>query len=222
MIRVKICGLTTVDDGLAAAAAGADAIGFVFAPSSRQVTPSQARRIGQALPPFVLRVGVFVDAALDDLRSIISEAGLHVVQLHGGEDNDVIRTVQAWGLPVIKSVAVGKEHALDNVASINADGLLLDTYHPRHAGGTGQTFDWSLARHVETKLMAAGRNTPVILAGGLRPDNVASALEAIRPYAVDVSSGVEKAPGRKCPIMMKQFVQKVRSFHGYDENVRGA
>lgn len=222
MIRIKICGLTTAADAQAAADAGADAIGFVFAPSSRQVTPAQARRIGRDLPPFVLKVGVFVDPSLDELRRGASEAGLHIVQLHGDEDNDLIRTVQGWGFPVIKSVPVGKGDILDNLVPIEANGLLLDTYHPQQAGGTGQTFDWSLARRGEARLRAAGRRTPIILAGGLGPDNVEQAVRTVRPYAVDVSSGVEKSPGQKCPDKMIQFVQKARSFHGHDKNVRGA
>lgn len=212
MIRVKICGLTSEPDARAAADAGADAVGFVFAPSPRRIEPERAAIVGRALPPFLSRVGVFVDEPLEAVASIARTARLHVIQLHGGEERDFVRAVrERTGLPVIKAVAVRDEASVVALDEMEADGLLLDAYDPALAGGTGVTFDWRLARLAMERLRAGGKGTPVILAGGLNPDNVQDAVQFVKPYGVDVSSGVELSPGKKCPDKIARFVRKARA-----------
>jgi len=210
--RVKICGLTTVEDAQAAAAAGADMIGFVFAPSPRQVDAAQAAGIAAVLPPFVLRVGVFVDADYDTICRTAAQARLDALQLHGSENNALLERLRRDGHRVIKAVRVRDEASLDGIADIVADALLLDAGGGARAGGTGRTFDWRLACLAKERLREQGRSVPLILAGGLRPDNVADALRQAVPDGVDVSSGVEQAPGRKCPQRMREFVMRVRRY----------
>lgn len=219
---MKICGITSPQDGRAAVRAGADAVGFVFAASSRRVDEETAALIGDALPPFVTKVGVFVDARLDVIAQTAKAARLHVVQLHGGEDNEFIAAVRRLGYTVVKAIAVRDESVVTDLLHIDADALLLDTYDPAQAGGTGETFDWRLAVAAKGRLEAAGNDTPIMLAGGLKPSNVQPALKAVQPYAVDVSSGVELAPGRKCSIKMHDFVSKVRQWHGNEQCAHGA
>lgn len=195
MVRVKICGLTTVADALAAARLGADLLGLVFATSPRQVTPRQAREIIQALPRWVQTVGVFVDTPPQEVQQVRLFCGLHLVQLHGKESAE---EVAALGRGVIKAIRVGQGTELNPLAYPSAT-LLLDAYVPGRAGGTGQSFDWSRA-------VELARRRPVILAGGLNPDNVARAVEIVKPYAVDVSSGVESQPGRKDHDQIARFI----------------
>jgi indole-3-glycerol phosphate synthase/phosphoribosylanthranilate isomerase len=203
-IHVKVCGITSVEDALAAARAGADAIGFIFwSRSPRFVSVETARRICRALPPFVTRVGVFVDALRQDLVSTAEAVGLDVLQLHGSESPQDIA-----GLPrrVLKALRVGSDFRVEDALRYQGctSGILLDTRVEGLAGGTGQTFDWSVAREVR-------RRTPFLaLAGGLDPDNVRDAIEAARPDAVDVSSGVESSPGRKDPERVRAFIDAVR------------
>jgi indole-3-glycerol phosphate synthase/phosphoribosylanthranilate isomerase len=203
--RVKICGITSVEDGLAAARAGADAVGFVFWPRSpRAVDVAAARAIAAALPPFITRVGVFVDAGREELCRVAEAVGLDVLQLHGPDS-----PASLDGLPrrVLKAVSVGPgfrpEEALRYVA--HGAGLLLDTHQDGVPGGTGRTFDWSLVRPLRQQAPF------VVLAGGLNPDNVGAAIRAVRPDGVDVSSGVERAPGHKDPEKLRAFVDAVRS-----------
>jgi indole-3-glycerol phosphate synthase/phosphoribosylanthranilate isomerase len=205
-VAVKICGITSKDDAAMAVAAGADALGFVFWPKSpRAVDAATARDIAATLPPFILRVGVFVDTPPAEMRRIADEVGLDMVQLHGHES--VAEVAQA-PRRAVKAVRVGPgfqpEEALRYGGTAAA--LLLDTRVDGEGspGGTGRTFDWSLVRPVR-------EGTPfLILAGGLHPDNVAEAIAAVRPDAVDVSSGVESAPGRKDPAKVRAFVDAVR------------
>jgi phosphoribosylanthranilate isomerase len=204
-VRVKICGITAPEDGVMAAAAGADAIGLVFWPkSSRFVEYERAAEIHRALPPFVLRVGVFVDATRDELERAIAAGGLDMVQLHGQEPPD------RMGEPtrrVLKALRVGPgfqpEQALAYEGRVA--GLLLDTQSSAAPGGTGETFDWSLAAALRPRV------SHLVLAGGLTADNVGRANAAVRPDAVDVSSGVESAPGRKDPTKVLAFIQAVRN-----------
>ena len=200
MVRVKICGLTNAHDALAAASAGADALGFIFAPSPRQVQPDQVRAIVAQLPPLVLTVGVFVDSPLEQIKAVRDFCSLDAVQLHGQETPDL---VQALGGRVIKGVRVGADRPipLDDFPSAI---LLLDTYSPNQAGGTGHTFDWELAR-------GPALRRPIILAGGLTPDNIIQAINKVRPYAVDVSSGVETEPGRKDHEKLECFIRRAKS-----------
>ncbi|MBM7854652.1 phosphoribosylanthranilate isomerase [Desulfohalotomaculum tongense] len=180
-VRVKICGIQDLTTALAAVKYGAHALGFVFAPSFRQVSPDQAREISLNLPPFVSRVGVFVNASIDEVRRIAAYCNLDFVQLHGDEPP---RYASELGLPVIKAFRVKDITVLRQAAEYPARAVLLDAYTPGAAGGTGHTFNWQWLKEVRVKC-------PVILAGGLTPDNVAAAIKAVRPYAVDVSSGVE-------------------------------
>jgi phosphoribosylanthranilate isomerase len=202
---VKICGLTTVEDALAAARLGVDAIGLVFSPQSpRWVDRDKARQITRALPPFVLRVGVFVDAPAETIARTAEDVGLDVLQLHGQETpEDIARLPRR----VIKAVSVGEGFAAEDALRYEgrAAGILLDTRATGRPGGTGQTFDWTLARQVREKASF------LALAGGLTPDNVHLALTSVRPDLVDVSSGVESSPGRKDVEKMRAFVEAVRA-----------
>jgi len=197
--RIKICGITNLDDALAACRMGADALGFVLAPSPRQVSPEQARAIIAALPPLVNTVGVFVDATPVEVSELRRFCGLDWVQLHGDENEDY---AAALGRRVIKALRVSVERIPDAAAYPGCP-LLLDTYHPQAVGGTGQSFDWSLAQ-------AVARQRPIILAGGLTPDNVSRAIKQVQPFAVDVSSGVEKQKGVKDHERIASFIAQVR------------
>ena len=185
---VKICGITRVEDAQAAVAAGANALGFVFWPKSpRYVDPARARDIVATLPPSVTPIGVFVDQPADEVNRVANEVGLGAVQLHGSENEAYVRTMTR---PVVKAVAVagGPAPAVDAWTSDVT--VLLDVHDPVKKGGTGKTIDWTMAAEI-----AKRRN--VVLAGGLTPDNVAAAIAQVRPYGIDVSSGVESAPGIK-------------------------
>jgi phosphoribosylanthranilate isomerase len=204
-VFVKICGITSEEDARLAADAGADAVGFVFWPGSpRRVDATTARRIARALPSSVVRVGVFVDAAREELVRTSDEAELDLLQLHGSEPPEALAALPRR---VLKAVRVGSDFAPQTALQYEgrAAGLLLDTHRDRTPGGTGETFDWSLVREVRRKASF------VVLAGGLRPENVKAALEAVRPDGVDVSSGVEAVPGRKDPARVRAFVDAVRS-----------
>ncbi len=198
---VKICGLTNKGDALHAADCGADAIGLVFyAKSPRSVSLGIARDICAALPPFITRVGLFVNASPEFIRETVSSCGLDVVQLHGDEtpaqaDYSPLRT--------IKALRVRNLASLDGHEKYQLSTLLLDAWVPGEYGGTGESFNWNIAAAV-----AATR--PVILAGGLTPENVAAAVVQVKPYAVDVSSGVEKAPGEKDPAKVAAFIRSVK------------
>ncbi len=200
-VRVKICGITRPEDALDAARHGADAIGLVFyRKSPRAVTVAQARRIAEAMPPFVAKVGLFVDPEESLVHEVLSQVPLDLLQFHGDE------TPQAcarYGRPFIKAIQMREDVQLARVAEQYhmAAGLLLDTYVDGVQGGTGQAFDW---KRVPRRLAK-----PVILAGGLTPDNVAKAISLARPYAVDVSGGVEQSKGIKDPEKMAAFMRGV-------------
>lgn len=203
MIRVKICGIQDEAAAMAAAEAGADAVGLIFAPGRRQVDLARARRIGTALPPFVTKVGVMVNEPLDRVCALIDGMRLDAVQLHGDEDAAYCHAVRDLGVTVIKAVQVAGPLDVDRLRSLPVTAVLLDTYRPGMRGGSGETFDWSLA----APLAAAMR---VILSGGLSPENVAAGVAAVRPYGVDVSSGVE-IDGRKDPAKIRAFVAAARA-----------
>jgi len=202
-VRVKICGITRVEDALAAVRAGADAIGFVFHPASpRHVVPEQAARIVAALPPFVTTVGLFVDADEQRVRDTLTQVPLSLLQFHGDEPEAQCRI---YGLPWIKALRVQPGQDVPALMSSwpHAAGILLDAYHPTQHGGTGLQFDWSLVpQHTAV---------PIILAGGLTPDNVAEAIRTTCPYAVDVSGGVEASKGVKDADKIEAFMAGVRS-----------
>jgi len=198
--RVKICGITRHDDGLAAAAAGADAIGLVFAKSPRQVTPEQAHTIAAAMPPFVSVVALFVDADPEAVRRVLGSVRIDLLQFHGSETPEYCRQ---FSKPYIKAVSMSEAVDVTSQASVYADaaGLLLDTHNADMAGGSGRAFDWSR--------IPADLPKPVILAGGLNPDNVTEAVTRVRPYAVDVSSGVEREKGIKDAGRIRAFIEAV-------------
>jgi phosphoribosylanthranilate isomerase len=201
--RVKICGLSRPEDALAACRFGADAIGLLFyPPSPRGVDIDAARRIRRALPPFITVVGVFVDPQPGFLRQAIHEVCLDVVQFHGDETPEFCAACER---PYIKAVRVHEDVALGDVASryAGASALLLDSYETEKRGGTGKTFDWSL--------IPADIGMPFILAGGLGPDNVASAVAEVAPFAVDGNSGVEASPGIKDHAKIDAFIREVNS-----------
>lgn len=200
--RVKICGITRIEDGIAAASAGADAIGLNFYPRSvRYIEPQLADSIIRELPPFITRVGLFVDAAVDDVMSVLGTVDLDMLQFHGEESPEYCAQ---FGKLWMKAVRVKPDVDLAAMEEryAGASGLLLDSYVPGMPGGTGETFGWDTIKSPLKK--------PVVLAGGLNPGNVITAIHKIRPYAVDVSSGVESAPGIKDVHKMNEFIQKVR------------
>ncbi|MFP6830435.1 phosphoribosylanthranilate isomerase [Pseudomonas tensinigenes] len=201
-VRSKICGITRIEDALAAVEAGADAIGFVFyAKSPRAVTVQQARAIIQALPPFVTTVGLFVNASRCELGEILDAVPLDLLQFHGDE---AVEDCEGWHRPYIKALRVkaGDDIAAAVDAYPSASGVLLDTYVEGVPGGTGEAFDWSL--------IPQGLSKPLILAGGLTPENVADAVARVKPYAVDVSGGVEASKGIKDHAKIHAFIKAVR------------
>ncbi len=200
--RIKICGITRIEDGLAAARAGADAIGLVFyGKSPRNVGLDQARAIADALPPFVTTVALFVDPSVAEVQTVIEAVQPDLLQFHGNESPEFCR---GFKRPYLKAVRVkpGLDLLQYSARFAEARGLLLDAYVEGEAGGTGQRFDWDLIPHDLPK--------PVVLAGGLEPGNVAEAVRAVRPWAVDVSSGVEAGKGIKDAARIAAFVNKVK------------
>ena len=197
-VKVKICGLIDVETALFAAYAGADAVGFVFADGPRRIEVEKARVIGAALPPFVARVGVFVNEAQDSVRKTAAACGLTALQLHGDEDADYCR---GFTLPVLKAIRMRPGIDLALLARFPAAGFVLDSFNPGQAGGTGRTFPWELS--------VKRPEVPVILAGGLTAENIAQAICLVRPYAVDVSSGVETG-GRKDLDKIRKFIAAAR------------
>ena len=204
---VKICGITRGGDAEAAVEAGAGALGFVFWPKSpRFVDPYRARAIASRLPPFVVPVGVFVNQPREYVKNVAHLVGLGAVQLHGDED---VPYVEDLACPVIKAVSVDGHIAADRIDIWpRRTMLLLDVYDPVSRGGTGRTIDWSVAAPV-----AARRQT--MLAGGLTPDNVVQAVTRVRPFGIDVSSGVESAPGRKDRAKLEALFEAVHAINGY-------
>ncbi|HOX58814.1 MAG TPA: phosphoribosylanthranilate isomerase [Candidatus Paceibacterota bacterium] len=202
-VKVKICGITNLPDGLAAAGAGADALGFVFYDRSpRDVSVEAAAGIVRQLPPFIIKVGVFVNAPEDLVVRAARECGLNLLQFHGEEPPDYC--VQ-FGLMSMKAFRIRDATSLEGVRDFHTDAWLLDAYTPGKPGGTGETFNWDLA------LQAREWGRPIFLAGGLTPENVAQAVQRAQPYAVDVSSGVESAPGRKDHAKVKAFIQAAKA-----------
>ncbi len=200
--QVKICGITSVADALAAAGTGADMIGLMFYEGSpRHVTVAQAAEISLALPPFVLRVGVFVNPDETLVTRAIAECGLSLLQFHGDEDSDFCTQ---FGLMSMKALRVRDAESLNLMENYHTDAFLLDAYSQAGLGGTGEKFNWDLA------VAAQKYGKPIFLAGGLTPENVADAVKQVRPFAVDVSSGVESAPGKKDAAKVRDFIAAVR------------
>lgn len=203
MVKVKICGITNWGDAQAAVEAGADALGFIFFEKSpRHVSTSVAADIIRRLPPFIARVGVFVDMPRDGILNIIAECGLDTVQLHGGESPEFSAGIAQ---KTIKAFRIENEKSLEPLHRYKTSAWLLDSYVAGQLGGTGAVFQWDLA----VRAVSLGR--PVILAGGLTPVNIADAVKQVRPYGVDVSSGVETAPGRKDHDKVRAFLAAAKT-----------
>jgi phosphoribosylanthranilate isomerase len=201
-VIVKVCGITNVADALAAADAGADALGFVFyEPSPRCVAVAAAAAISRELPPALVKVGVFVNAGEEAVVTAIRECGLSLVQFHGDEPPDYCLQ---FGVMSMKAFRIRDRDSLRALPAYRTDAWLLDAFPPAQLGGTGATFNWDLA--VEAR--APGR--PIFLAGGLTPENVADAVRRVRPYGVDVSSGVESTPGTKDLAKLRAFVRAAK------------
>ena len=203
MTRIKICGITRVEDARSAAYGGADALGLVFYEKSpRHVTVQQALQLARVIPPFVTVVGLFVNPSEDEVRNVLSQIPLDVLQFHGEESPEFCAQ---FGRPYLKAVRVTSTVDLIQCAARyqGAQGLLLDAYIEGTHGGTGESFDWALIPH--------DLPLPVILSGGLHADNVADAIRQVLPYAVDVSSGVEAAKGIKDPAKIAAFINEVKN-----------
>ncbi len=201
MTRIKICGITNKEDVLEAAHLGVDAVGFVFARSPRRVIPGMVQEIVQLLPPFISRVGVFVNEDKEKVKKIANSCHLTTLQFHGEELPSYCRGFRE---KVVKAFSIKDASALEKVSEYEVDAYLLDSYSPSRYGGTGKTFDWDIARKIKEF------GVPIILSGGLDPDNVKEAIERVRPYAVDVGSGIEAREGKKDPEKLEDFVRKVR------------
>ena len=200
--RIKICGITNIDDALAAIDSGADALGFIFAESPRMVDVATVSEIMDKLPPFIPTVGVFVEQSAQEANEIAQYCGLSAIQINHKKAILVNTMTRRNVIPVIRIADNGDLRQLEN---IKFKTFLLDSFSPSRAGGTGKTFDWDLAVH-------AARFGNVILAGGLHPGNVTTALSVVKPFAVDVSSGVENAPGKKDHGKISKFINEVRKW----------
>ena len=200
MTWIKICGITNKEDALRAASLEINALGFVFAPSPRRVDPSTVQDIVQYLPPSVIRVGVFVNQDYSEVERILKDCGLTALQFHGKELPEYCRK---FSLPVIKVIRIRDLDSLREIDLYPNVSILLDTYHPAKAGGTGKTFPWEIA-------LKAREKKNLILSGGLTPDNVGEAIRKVRPFGVDVGSGVESIPGKKDFFKMVEFVKEVK------------
>ena len=199
MTLVKICGITNPGDARVAADAGADAVGFIFADSPRYVDAEEARRISIALPANVIKVGVFVDEEPAEILRISREVGLDLTQLHGDETPEAVTAVREAGVKVMKALRVKSAASLYALDEYEADLFLLDAHSARARGGTGERFDWGVAKSLK------GRDN-IVVSGGLGPENVREAVEFFEPFGVDASSSLEDGPGRKNDELVRRFV----------------
>ncbi len=203
MVFTKVCGITNPGDAREAADVGADAIGLIFARSPRRVDVEEARRISIALPDDILKVGVFVDADPEQVLRTAREVGLNLAQLHGDETPETVSAIRGVGLPVMKAVRVRNAEALKILRGYEADLFLLDAWSARARGGTGETFDWELAKSLK------GHDN-IVISGGLSPENVREAIEFFEPYGVDASSSLEERPGEKDGERVRRFVRAAK------------
>jgi phosphoribosylanthranilate isomerase len=216
---IKVCANTSLEDALLAADAGADAVGFVFAPSPRRVTVAEVAAITPHLPEPVEKIGVFVDAALKEIYAAVRECGLTGVQLHSEAAADWPARIHAelgQGIRVLRVVHYGPESAAQaelHASDAHVNAVLVDSRTATAVGGTGLRFDWNEAR----RTLFGGEGKKLIVAGGLTPENVAEAIGTLRPRGVDVASGVEAAPGRKDPAKVRAFVARARAIRGFED-----
>src|SRR5215203_5466059 len=199
MTLVKICGMTNAGDARVAADAGADAVGFIFAESPRRVGVEEARRISLALPENIIKVGVFVDEEPAEILRISREIGLELAQLHGDESPETVTALREAGVKVMKALRVESAATLEALDEYEADLFLLDAYSTKARGGTGERFDWGIAKSLK------GRDN-IVVSGGLGPGNVREAVEFFEPFGVDASSSLEDGPGRKNGELVRRFV----------------
>jgi len=199
-VKIKVCGITNYEDASLAVSLGAHAIGFIFADSPRQVEPAKAKAIISDLPPFVKTVGVFVNEDLGIINNIIDSCGLDLVQLHGDESPEICEALMPR---VIKAFQLRDESSLDNLKLYKdkVKAFLFDTYSKGKRGGTGKVFNWDLA------VKGKQSDIPVILAGGLSPSNLLAAIETVKPYAIDLNSGIEDRPGKKSPQLLNKAMR---------------
>lgn len=201
--KVKICGITNIEDALDAVWRGADALGFVFfKESKRYIGPKRARNIIEILPPWVFKVGLFVNERVSKVKKIAKYCKLDFVQLHGGEDLAYLRNLK--GFRLIRAIRLKDKSAFRNLDNLPCELLLFDVYSNKEFGGTGKIFDWSLSKEIK-KI-----KKPYVISGGLTPLNVHKAVKKFSPYAVDVSSGVEKKPGKKDRKLIKEFIKNAK------------
>ncbi len=202
MVRIKICGITNIEDAMLSVDLGANALGFVFyKESKRYIKPENAQSIISKLPPFVTTVGVFANQKLEEIKKIKEKVGFDVFQLHGDESPDFCKKVEG---KIIKAIRVKDSVDPKEVESYPTQAILFDNYSTEAYGGTGETFGWEILRGFDT-------SKKIILSGGLTPENVARAIRIVNPYAVDVSTGVEENPGKKNPEKLKRFIKAVRN-----------
>lgn len=210
--RVKVCGITSVEDALVAVEAGADAIGLVFyPPSPRYVSTDIAKKISLAVGPFITVVGLFVNESKANIDNILRSVGLHVLQFHGDEPPSFC---DAFHRPYMKAIRMKADINIEQVIESypNASGILLDAYRKGVPGGTGETFDWNRVPVQQSSQQPSTQGLPpIILAGGLTPNNIAAAVATTRPYGVDVSGGVEVSPGKKDPQKVADFIKNAKS-----------
>lgn len=201
--RIKICGITNSQDALMAVSLGADALGFVFSKSPRQVTPEEADKIIRLVPPFVNCVGVFANESRRRILEVLDSCALDSIQLHGDETPLFCLELKEFNKTVLKAIRVRDASSLENLEEYPVDGFYFDTYSNETLGGTGKTFNWEL---IEGKVF----KKPIILSGGLLAENVTQAIQRLHPYGVDASSRLEKEPGKKDPIKMRAFIEAVK------------
>jgi phosphoribosylanthranilate isomerase len=204
MTWIKICGITNLEDGLKASSLGVDALGFIFAPSVRRVEPEAAKEIIQTLPTPPLKVGVFVDEESEKVQSVAEYCGLDVLQLHGKESQEYC---SKFSCPIIKAIRIHHVESVKEMEVYPNATILLDSYSPYQAGGTGNSFSWDIALKAKAK-------RDFILSGGLTPLNIGEAIEKVRPWGVDVCSGVEALPGKKDHLKMEKFLKEARKTDG--------
>ena len=203
MVFTKVCGITNPGDARVAADAGADAIGLIFAESPRRVSVEEARKASIALPDDVMKVGVFVNAEAGEVLEIAREVGLDIAQLHGDETPETVAAIRGGGLAVMKALRVRNADALAEIERYEADLYLLDAWSAELRGGTGERFDWGLAKSLR------GRDN-IVVSGGLTPENVRDAIEFFEPYGVDASSSLEDVPGKKNHERVRRFVSAAK------------